>query len=118
MSKTLKVLTSIYAVLYVALIVSAIFDEGFRKQGAATLAVFIPLVIFLVGYVVIWKNEIYGGLIFVLWYLGMWYVGYVLSETDRGVAPVIGFPLFVLAVLHIISGYRNRKVGQETVQKD
>ena len=118
MSKTLKVLTSIYGFLYVALIVSALFDEGFRKQGAGTLAVFIPLAIFLAGYVVIWKNEVYGGLIFILWYIGMWYVGYVLSETDRGVAPVMGFPLFVLAVLHIISGYRNRRVRPEPVQKD
>ena len=112
MSKTLRVLTSIYALLYVALIVSAIFDEGFRKQGADTLVVFIPLVIFLVGYVVIWKNEIYGGLIFILWWIGMWYVGFILSETDKGVAVVMGFPLFVLAILFIVSGYKNRKVKQ------
>jgi hypothetical protein len=115
MSKTLKVLTSIYAFLYVALAVSAILDEGFRKQGADNLMLFIPLVLFLVGYQIVWKNEIYGGLVSILWWIGMWYVGFVLSDTDRGVAVVMGFPLFVLAVLHIVSGYRNRKAKQETV---
>lgn len=112
MSKTLKVLTSIYAVLYVVLIVSALFDEGFRKQGADTLPIFIALAIFLIGYVVIWKNEIYGGLIFILWFIGMCYIGWVLSETDRGVAVVMGFPIYILANLFIISGYRNKKVKQ------
>jgi hypothetical protein len=114
MVKTLRVVTSVYAVLYVAGAVSALFNEEFRMQ----LAVSIQLVIFLAGYVVIWKNEIYGGMVFILWWIGMWYVGYVLSETDRGVAVVVGFPLFVLAILHIISGYRSRKARQETVQVD
>jgi hypothetical protein len=45
----------------------------------------------------------------------MWYVGYVLSETDTGVVRVMGFPLFVLVVVHIIAGYRNRKAKQQTV---
>ena len=101
MSKTLKVLTSIYAFLYVSLIVSAVFDEGFRNQGALTLGVLIALAVFLVGYVVVWKNEIYGGLVFILWWIGMWYVGFVLSETDRGVAVVLGFPLFIPARTYI-----------------
>jgi hypothetical protein len=118
MSKTLKVLTSIYALLYTALIVSAIFDEGFRKQGIDTLGVFIPFVIFLVGYVVVWKNEIYGGSVFILWWIAMWYVGFVLSETDRGVAVVMGFPLFILAILHVISGYKNRKATHDRVEED
>jgi len=112
MSKTLKILTSIYAVLYVVLIVSALFDEGFRRQGADTLPIFIALAIFLVGFVVIWKNEIYGGLIFILWFIGMCYIGLVLSETDRGVAVVMGLPVFILAILFIISGYRNKGAKQ------
>jgi hypothetical protein len=57
----------------------------------------------------VWKNEIHGGLIFILWWIGMWYVGFIHSETDRGVAVVMGLPLFVLAILHIISGYRSKK---------
>jgi len=117
MSKVLKILTTIYAVLYVALIVSALFDEGFRKQGADTLAVFIPLVVFLIGFWVLWRNETYAGLIFIIWYIGMWYVGYVVSQTDRGVAPVIGFPLFILAVLLILSG-RKRKLPENVPQTE
>lgn len=112
MSRTLRILTSVYAFLYVALAVSAVFDEGFRKQGADTLVLFIPLALFLVGYVMVWKNEIYGGLVFILWWIGMWYVGFVLSETDRGVAVLMGFPMFVLAVLHVVSGYRSGKANR------
>jgi len=32
---------------------------------------FLPLAVFLLGYALIWKNEIHGGLVFILWWIGM-----------------------------------------------
>ena len=35
-------------------------------------------------------------------------MGLVLAETDRGVAVVMGVPMFVIGVLFIVSSYRRR----------
>lgn len=106
LSKTLKVLTSIYGILYVLLIISGQYGDSRYEP----LVVHILFAVFLVGYFTIWKNEVYGGLIFVLWWIGTWYLGLYIVEQDRGAAVVMGIPLFVLAILFLVSGYRKRKL--------
>ncbi len=108
MSKILKLLASIYGLLYVLFMVSGQYGDS----GYEPLVVKILFAIFLVGYLTIWKNEIYGGLIFVLWWIGLWYLGIFIAEHDKGAGVVMGAPLFVLAIFFIISGYKNRKAKQ------
>ncbi len=105
LSKTLKVLTSAYGVLSALLLVGG----GYGDAPYEPLIAHILFVVFLVGYLTIWKNEIYGGLIFVLWWIGLCYLGLFVVEQDRGVYVVMGFPLFVMAILFLVSGYRKRK---------
>jgi hypothetical protein len=103
-SKALLILTSIYGLLYVMFIVSG--SNG--SSGSEPIVVNILFALFLVGYAAVWKNEGLGGLIFVLWWIGMWYLGFFVAQHDRGAAVVLGFPLFVLALLLIRSWYRKR----------
>lgn len=105
LSKSLKVLTSAYGVLYVLFILSGQYGDSPHEP----LVVHILFVVFLVGYLTVWKNEIYGGLIFVLWWIGTWYLGLSVVEHDRGASVVMGFPLFVIAILFLVSGYRRRR---------
>ena len=85
-----------------------IISGSYGTSGSEPTVVKLLFVLFLVGYFIIWKNEGLGGLIFALWWIGMWYLGFFVAEHDRGAGVAMGFPLFVLAVLFIISWYRKR----------
>lgn len=106
-SRILLILTSIYALLYILLIVT----KQYGTAGAEPTAVKILFTFFLVGYLVVWINEGLGGAIFVVWWIGMWYLGLFVAQSDRGAAVVIGLPLFVLAVLFIIAWFKRRKAA-------
>lgn len=103
-SRVLVILTSLYGVLYLAFMLSG----SYGASGSEPIVVRLLFVLFLVGYFVSWKNEGLGGLIFVFWWMGMWYLGLFIVEHDRGAGVAMGFPLFVLAVLLIIAWYRKR----------
>ncbi len=103
-SKVLLVLTSIFGLLYTYTII----DEQYGMGGNEPLWVKLLFVVFLVGYLIVWKHEGIGGLVFVLWWIGMWYIGLFVAHGDRGAGVVIGLPLLVLAILFIISWYKRR----------
>jgi len=100
-SRLLLVLTSVYGLLYVAFITTG----SYGTTGAEPAMVRLLFLLFLVGYALTWKNEGLGGAIFVVWWVGMWYLGLVVAEQDRGAAVVLGLPLFVLAILFIRAWY-------------
>jgi hypothetical protein len=104
-SRTLLILTSVYALLYVAFMISGSYGTG----GSEPTVVRVLFVLFLVGYAVTWKNEGLGGAIFVAWWAGMWYLGLAVAQEDRGAAVVMGLPLFVVALLLIRAWYRRRR---------
>jgi hypothetical protein len=106
-SRILLILTSVYALLYILFMVT----ENYGTAGSEPTVVKILFALFLVGYIVVWMNEGLGGAIFVVWWIGMWYLGLFVAQQDRGAAVVIGFPLFVLAVLFIIAWFKKRKAA-------
>ncbi|TKJ41635.1 hypothetical protein CEE37_03450 [candidate division LCP-89 bacterium B3_LCP] len=108
MSKILKILTTIFGLLYVLFLISG----SYGHSGSEPLVIYIMFAVFLIGYVTMWKNELYCGLIFVLWWIGMWYLGVFVAEQDKGAAVVMGFPLFIIAILFIISGIKKKKATQ------
>lgn len=103
-SRTLLILTSLYGVLYVLFMVA----EAYGTSGSEPTFIRLFFGLFLVGYLVVWINEGLGGLVFVLWWIGMWYLGLFVAQHDRGASVVMGFPLFVLAILFLISWYRRK----------
>jgi len=113
-SRVLLILTSLYGVLYLAFILSG----SYGTSGSEPIVVRFLFVLFLVGYFITWKNEGLGGLIFVVWWIGMWYLGLFVAESEREAAIVMGFPLFVLAVLFIIAWYRKRARYSTTSSTD
>jgi hypothetical protein len=66
--------------------------------------------LFVVGYIAVWKNEGIGGAIFILWYVGMWVLGLLIAVQDRDTSIVLGFPLFVLSILFVVRWYKKRSV--------
>jgi len=102
-------LNTIYGLLYLAFIAT----EDFGTNGSEPRVVMLLFFLFLIGYAVVWLNEGLGGLVFVLWWGGMWYLGLYVAQTDRGAGVVMGVPLFVLGILFIISWYRRRSAGNQ-----
>jgi hypothetical protein len=114
-SKALMITTSFYGLLYLLFI---IFEAG---TPASLKAVFVPsdleefvikllFLLFVVGYIAVWKNEGIGGAIFILWYVGMWVLGLLIAVQDRDTSIVLGFPLFVLSILFVVRWYKKRSV--------
>lgn len=101
-SKILLTLTSIYGLLYAAFVAS----ESYGTAGSEPAVVKLLFLLFLVGYAVTWLNERTGGVVFILWWAGMWYLGLFVSLEDGGNAVVMGVPLFALGILFIVSWYR------------
>lgn len=113
-SKVLLILTSLYGILYLLFMAS----ESYGTSGSEPLVVKLLFVVFLVGYFILWKNEGLGGLVFVIWWLGMWYLGIFVAEHDRGAGVAMGLPLFILAVLFIIAWYRKRARSSTSAPTD
>jgi hypothetical protein len=107
-SRILLGLTSVYALLYALFIVTG----NYGAAGSEPTVVKLLFALFLVGYVVVWMNEALGGAIFVVWWIGMWYLGLFVAQSDRGAAVVMGFPLLVLAVLLIIAAFKKSNAAQ------
>lgn len=107
LSKVLKKITSVYAALYFILLVSFLFENdsttSFTYEGVIVLTAFL---VFAYGFYVMWKNELKAALIFIFWWTIMWYLGLFVAEMDRGAGVVMGFPLFIIALLFIYSWYK------------
>jgi hypothetical protein len=103
-SKVLLILTSFYALLYVLFIVSG----SYGQSGSEPAVVRWLFVLFLVGYALVWIHEGVGGALFVLWWLGMWYLGLCVAQQDRGASVVMGVPLVVLGILFMVAWWRRR----------
>jgi hypothetical protein len=110
----LKIITFIFGLLYLVFIVESFISSQNEPQVSKTEQTVVTLlfVVFLIGYLFLWKNELYAGLIFLLWYIGMCYLGLFVAVTDKGASMVLGFPLLVLAILFIISWFRNKNVNE------
>jgi len=123
-SKTLLAATSLFGLLYLWFIVVSLFParEGswisttvpFEPFDREQIFVKLLFLLFLVGCVVLWRNEMAAGAIFLLWWVAMWCVEIFVVEPiksgDAGGGIVMGFPLFVLGVLYVWRGYRGRHV--------
>jgi hypothetical protein len=107
---TLQILTSIYALLYLVFIIDNFLPaKNFNPYDLENSIVKLLFALFLVGYYFSWKNEGVAGLIFIIWWIGMWCLALFVVETDRGAGVVMGLPLFVLAILFMVSWYRKSR---------
>ena len=105
----LLVLTTLYAVLYIALLLSFLLFENPKSELTMEgLVVGVAFVVFLAGYYSAWKSELVAGILFVLWWGIMWCLGLFIAETDRGAGVVMGLPMFILGILFIVAGYRKQ----------
>jgi hypothetical protein len=112
--RVLLTITTIFAVLYLILLISFYID-GFSGFDLEVIIMNLAFVVFIVGYYFCWKNELVAGIIFIFWWGIMWYLGLFIAEQDRGAGVVMGFPLFVLAVLFIVHWYKKKRSSSDSI---
>jgi hypothetical protein len=117
--------TSIFGLLYLAFIIHSFIpaQEGSPVSSAMTFEPFdleqicvkLLFLVFLLGYFAAWKNEGVAGVIFLLWYAGMWCLElFVVAplRNNGGGGIVMGLPLFILGILLTVRWVR--AMGGET----
>lgn len=73
------------------------------------ISVFLLFIVFLTGYFYLWKNELISGMIWILFYLLQWcLVLWVWYDGDLTI--ILSFPIFVLGILLLIYGIRNKQL--------
>ena len=110
LSKVLFIITTIYGILYVILVITSFFED---INNSEVIIVYAAFIVFLIGYYFTFKNEMTAGIIFLFWWGIMWYLGLFIAEQDKGAGVVMGIPLFIVAVLYIISAKKNKKPADE-----
>jgi hypothetical protein len=105
----LLILISIYAVLYI--MVSWDDFLSINSWSIEYSALKILFAIFVIGYVISWKNELAAGVVFILWFLGMCYENFFLcpggiTGRDCGDGIAMGIPLLILSIFFIVYGTR------------
>jgi len=123
-SKNLLIATSIFGLLYSWFIIASLIPSPEGSWVSSTVPyeppypeqIFVVLLflLFLTGYLVVWKNELIGGIIFLLYWVAMWCVEiFVLAPIvggDAGGGIAMGFPLFVLGILFVRRWYKGKTV--------
>ena len=109
---TLRVLLSIYALLYFLLGSEEFLSNSWDTEHSALKILF---AIFVIGYVISWKNELASGVIFILWFLGMCYENFFLcpggiTGSDCGDGIAMGIPLLILSIFFIVYGIRKKRL--------
>lgn len=104
-SRVLLALTTVYGALYVLFMAT----NQYGSSGAEPTVVKFLFAVFLVGYVLVWIHEALGGIVFVLWWFGMWYLALFVAQEDPGNGVSMGVPLLVLGVLFIVGWYKRRR---------
>ena len=121
-SKNLLIATSIFGLLYLWFIISSFIPSSdgswvssavpFEPPYPEQIFVVLLFLLFLIGYLAVWKNELIGGIIFLLYWVAMWFVEiFVFAPIiggDAGGGIAMGFPLFVLGILFIRHWYKGR----------
>lgn len=111
----LHLLTFIYGLLYLFVVImessrpTGASSSGIERVNLEVTLVIILFVVFLVGFFISWKREGIAGLIFILWWIGMWYLALFVVEHDHGAGVVMGIPLFILGIGFIILWHNKRK---------
>lgn len=106
----IRILTVLALIVY---ILSLIGERAPLFRGAAfqDVSVYLLFIVFLAGFLTIWRFELISGILLVAWYGFEWCLGLWVWD-DPDLALVTGFPIFIIGLLAIIYGVRKRAASQ------
>lgn len=109
---TLRVLGIVAFALYVLFLIGERVPLGLQATFADT-SVYLLFLVFVLGFVVLWKNELIAGIILIVWYGIQWCL-VLWVWVDGGMTVILGFPIAVLGVLSLIYGIKQRRASKDS----
>ena len=104
-STGLLIALTIYGVLYLTLLAGNFAYIGLSIPSLLGL-------LFLVGYLIVWKNEGIGGAVFILWYVAWWGLRPSISAVEEDAfylgVMLYASPLFILGILFVVRWFKGR----------
>lgn len=104
---TLRVLSIVALILYILFLFGERVPLGLKATFAET-SVYLLFLVFVLGFIVLWKNELIAGIILIVWYGIQWCL-VLWVWVDGGMTVILGFPIAILGVLALIHGLRKRR---------
>jgi len=117
-NKTLLITTGVYALLYLAVIITSIF-KGELSLSNLIDDYFLGLsIIFMVGYVLSWTNEKLAGIIFLVWNAGVWILDFYIGRSpDSGMGIFLALPILYIGSFFILEWYKTSMTPKPTEQQ-
>ncbi len=104
---TLRVLSIVALILYIVFLFAERVPLGLKATFAET-SVYLLFLVFVLGFITLWKSELVAGIILIVWYGIQWcLVLWVWVDGDMTV--ILGFPIAILGVIALIFGLRKRR---------
>ncbi len=117
-NKPLLIITGVYAFLYLAGMLTSIFNGEFSLSNLIDNYFLILSIIFMVGFVLSWTNEKKAGIIFLVWNAGIWIFDYYLNRNaDSGMISVLALPILFIGALFLLEWYKTTKTPKPTEQQ-
>jgi len=103
---TIRILSAIALIVYIIFL----FGERpalFKGATFQDVSVYLLFIVFLAGFLTIWRYELIAGVLFIAWYGFEWCLGlWVWDDPDMVLA--MGFPIFITGILALIYGLRKK----------
>ena len=103
-SLTLKIITSMAMVGYIIFLMlesSALYNESSELTG------YFQFSLFAVGYILLWKQKVIAGMVFLIWYTIQWYMVFLVWEKGL-MTLILGFPIAALGLLILLNGIKKK----------
>ena len=111
-TKTLQIITGVFAALYFIFTAITFFDEGgLSYLKPVDYLYLVPLLIFMAGFALSWTRQKMAGIILMVWNAGAWiYDLYLYRGMDWGMLSSMAVPVMVIGALFLLQWYKITKV--------
>mgnify|MGYP007051347777 FL=1 len=103
-SLSLKILTSIALIGYFILFMAE--SAGLYSETNALTGYFL-FGLFLTGYILLWKQKVIAGIVFLIWYSIQWYMVFLIWEKGL-MTLLLGLPIAALGLLILLNGIKKK----------
>lgn len=107
-TRILQILTSAYAAIYLAAIISSFVQGELAVSNLVDKLVIVPVLIFMAGVVLSWIRVKPAGIILMVWTACIWFYDLYLSrDVGGGMASILSVPAMVLGALFLLEWYKS-----------
>ena len=103
---TIRILSALALIVYIIFLIGE-RPALFNGASFQDFSVYLLFLVFLAGFITVWKYELISGILFIAWYGFEWCLGLWVWD-DPDMVLFMGFPIFITGILAFIYGFRKR----------